>query len=157
MLTNVFRALVYFLSGLCVKSIEITEGITKMNTKQIRHFLTCDYPRLALLATGRCLSESSVKPIKVNISEKGSFAYYQNVYALVSTTIAELENTAVHPYRTLIVERFVKRKRMIDVREMIGYCKCTSNQRANQALKKFAETFRQEQIKNKVYPLLEFE
>ena len=27
----------------------------------------------------------------------------------------------------------------------------------NEALKKFAEIFKQEQIKNKVYPLLEFE
>ena len=141
MLTNVFRALVLFLSGLCAKSIEITEGITKMNTKQIRHFLTCDYPRLALLATGRCLSESSIKPIKVNTSEKGDFAYYQNVYALASTTIAELENTAVHPYRTLIIEHFVKHTRLKDVELIIGYSEGTTCRKMNEALLCFANEY----------------
>ena len=129
-----FNTLVLFLSGLYVKSIEITEGITKMNIKQIRHFLTCDYPRLALLATGQCLSESSVKPIKVNTSERGDFAYYQNVYALVSTTIAELENTAVHPYRTLIIEHFVKHTRLKDIEPIIDYSKGATCRKMNEAL-----------------------
>ena len=114
------------------------EDITKMNTKQIRHFLTCDYPRLALLATGRCLSESSVKPIKVNTSEKGGFAYYQNVFALVSTTIAKLENTAVHPYRTLIIEHFVKHTRLKDIELIIGYSHNATCNRINEALLCFA-------------------
>lgn len=109
-----------------------------MNTKQIRHFLTCDYPKLALLATGRCLSESSVKPIKVNTSEKGGFTYYQNVYALVSTTIAELENTAVHPYRTLIIERFIKHTTLKDIEPIIGYRWTTTCARINEALLCFA-------------------
>lgn len=141
MLTNVFRALVLFLSGLCVKSIEITEGITKMNTKQIKNFLNQDYPKLALLATGRCLSESSVKPIKVNISEKGGFAYYQNVYALVSTTIAKLENTAVHPYRTLIIERYIKHTRLKDIEPIIDYSKGTTCRKINEALLCFANEY----------------
>ena len=105
-----------------------------MNIKQIRHFLTCDYPRLALLATGQCLSESSVKPIKVNTSEKGDFAYYQNVYALASTTIAELENTAVQPYRTLIIEHFVKHTRLKDLELITGYRWTTICARINEAL-----------------------
>ena len=109
-----------------------------MNIKQIRHFLTCDYPRLALLATGRCLSESSIKPIKVNTSEKGDFAYYQNVYALVSTTIAELENTAVQPYRTLIIEHFVKHTRLKDIEPIIGYSHNATCNRINEALLCFA-------------------
>ena len=117
------------------------EGITKMNTKQIRHFLTCDYPRLALLATGRCLSESSVKPIKVNISEKGDFAYYQNVFALVSTTIAELENTAVHPYRTLIIEHYIKRTRLKDIELIIDYKHTATCKRINEALLCFANEY----------------
>ena len=112
--------------------------MTKMNTKQIRHFLTCDYPRLALLATGRCLSESSIKPIKVNTSEKGDFAYYQNVYALASTTIAELENTAVHPYRTLIIEHYVKHTRLKDLELITGYRWTTICARINEALLCFA-------------------
>lgn len=45
---------------------------------------------------------------------------------------------------------------MIKVRELISYSQGKSNDLANQALKKFTEIFKQEQIKNKVYPLLEF-
>ena len=141
MLTNVFRALVLFLSGLCVKSIEIMEDITKMNAKEIKNFLNQDYPRLALLATGRCLSESSIKPIKVNTSEKGDFAYYQNVYALASTTIAELENTAVHPYRTLIIEHYVKHTRLKDIELIIGYRHSATCKRINEALLCFANEY----------------
>ena len=112
-----------------------------MNTKQIRHFLTCDYPRLALIATGRCLSESSVKPIKVNTSEKGDFAYYQNVYALVSTTIAKLENTAVHPYRALIIEHYIKHTRLNDLEPLIGFKHTATCKRINEALVCFANEY----------------
>ena len=112
-----------------------------MNTKQIKHFFKCDYPRLALLTTGRCLSESSVKPIKVNISERGGLAYYQNVYALVSTTIAKLENTAVHPYRTLIIERYVKHTRLKDIEPIIDYSKGTTCRKMNEALLCFANEY----------------
>lgn len=114
------------------------EDITKMNAKEIKNFLNQDYPRLALLATGRCLSKSSIKPIKVNTSEKGDFAYYQNVYALASTTIAELENTAVHPYRTLIIEHYVKHTRLKDIELIIGYRHSATCKRINEALLCFA-------------------
>lgn len=112
-----------------------------MNTKQIKNFLNQDYPRLSLLATGRCLSESSVKPIKVNINEEGSFAYYQNVFALVSTTIAKLENTAVHPYRTLIIERYVKHTRLKDLEPLIGYSEGTTCRKMNETLVCFANEY----------------
>lgn len=112
-----------------------------MNTKQIRHFLTCDYPKLALLATGRCLSESSVKPIKVNTSEKGGFAYYQNVFALVSTTIAQLENTAVRPYRTVIIEHYIKHTRLNDLEPLIGFKHTATCKRINEALVCFANEY----------------
>lgn len=112
-----------------------------MNAKEIKNFLNQDYPRLALLATGRCLSESSVKPIKVNISEMGGFAYYQNVYALVSTTIAKLENTAVHPYRTLIIEHYVKHTRLKDIEPIIDYSKGTTCRKINEALLCFANEY----------------
>lgn len=109
-----------------------------MNTKQVRNFFKEDYPKLSLIVTGRCLSESSVKPIKVNISEKGGFAYYQNVFALVSTTIAKLENTAVHPYRTLIIEHYVKHTRLKDIELIIGYRHSATCKRINEALLCFA-------------------
>lgn len=112
-----------------------------MNTKQIKYFFKSDYPRLSLLATGRCLSESSVKPIKVNISEKGGFAYYQNVYALVSTTIAQLENTAVHPYRTLIIERYVNHTRLKDIELLIGYASNATCRKMKEALLCFANEY----------------
>lgn len=112
-----------------------------MNAKEIKNFLNQDYPKLALLTTGRCLSMSTVKPIKVNISERGVFAYYQNVYALVSTTIAELENTAVHPYRTLIIERYVKHTRLKDIEPIIDYSKGTTCRKMNEALLCFANEY----------------
>lgn len=112
-----------------------------MNAKEIKNFLNQDYPKLALLATGRCLSESSVKPIKANISEKGGFAYYQNVFALVSTTIAKLENTAVHPYRTLIIEHYVKHTRLKDIEPIIDYSKGTTCRKMNEALLCFANEY----------------
>ena len=112
-----------------------------MNAKEIKNFLNQDYPKLALLTTGRCLSMSTVKPIKVNISEKGGFAYYQNVYALVSTTIAKLENTAVHPYRTLIIEHFVKHTRLKDIEPIIDYSKGTTCRKMNEALLCFANEY----------------
>lgn len=114
------------------------EGITKMNTKQVRNFFTEDYPKLALLATGRCLSESSVKPIKVNTSEKGDFAYYQNIYALVSTTLAQLENTAVHPYRTVIIEHYIKHTRLNDLEPLIGFKYSATCRKISEALLCFA-------------------
>lgn len=118
-----------------------------MNTKQIKYFFKSDYPKLSLLATGRCLSESSVKPIKVNISEEGGFAYYQNVFALVSTTIAKLENTAVHPYRTLIIERYVKHTRLKDVELLIGYSEGTTCIKMNEALVCFANEYNKQAAK----------
>lgn len=112
-----------------------------MNTKQIKYFFKSDYPRLSLLATGRCLSESSVKPIKVNISEKGGFAYYQNVYALASTTIAQLENTAVHPYRTIIIEHYIKHTRLKDLEPLISFRHSATCKKINEALVCFANEY----------------
>jgi hypothetical protein len=112
-----------------------------MNTKQVRNFFTEDYPKLSLIVTGRCLSESSVKPIKANISEKGSFAYYQNVYALASTTIAKLENTAVHPYRTVIIEHYIKHTRLNDLEPLIGFKHTATCKRINEALVCFAKEY----------------
>ncbi|ATO53761.1 hypothetical protein LA20531_09240 [Lactobacillus amylovorus DSM 20531] len=112
-----------------------------MKHQQVRNFFKEDYPRLALLATGRCLSESSVKTIKVNISEKGGFAYYQNVYALASTTIAELENTAVHPYRTLIIEHYIKHTRLKDLEPLIGFKHSATCKKINEALVCFANEY----------------
>lgn len=120
------------------------------HNKGVRDFFKNDYPKLYLLS-------GSQIPTDINLDDKSRICYYWNVLAITWLAINQLEDTPQHPYRTIIVERFVKRKRMIDVREMIGYCKCTSNQRANQALKKFAEIFKQEQIKNKVFPLVEFD
>lgn len=112
-----------------------------MNTKQVRNFFKEDYPKLALIVTGHCLSESSVKSIKVNISERGSFAYYQSVYALVSTTIAKLENTAVHPYRTVIIEHYIKHTRLNDLEPLIGFKHTATCKRINEALLCFANEY----------------
>ena len=46
---------------------------------------------------------------------------------------------------------------MKDIIREIGYGENATNKKHNEALKSFAEIFKQEQIKNKIYPLLEFE
>lgn len=112
-----------------------------MKHQQVRNFFKEDYPRLALLATGRCLSESSVKPVNIITAKKGSYGYYQNVFNLTNITIAQLENTAVHPYRTLIIERYVKHTRLKDVELLIGYSEGTTCIKMNEALVCFANEY----------------
>ena len=112
-----------------------------MNTKQIKYFFKSDYPKLSLLATGRCLSESSVKPVNIITAKKGSYGYYQNVFNLTNITIAKLENTAVHPYRTLIIEHYVKHTRLKDIELIIDYSKGTTCRKMNEALLCFANEY----------------
>lgn len=112
-----------------------------MNTQQIKYFFKCDYPRLSLLTTGRCLSESSVKPVNIITAKKGSYGYYQNVFNLTNITIAKLENTAVHPYRTIIIERYVKHTRLKDVALLIGYSSNTTRIKTNEALLCFVNEY----------------
>lgn len=112
-----------------------------MNTQQIKYFFKIDYPRLSLLTTGRCLSESSVKPVNIITAKKGSYGYYQNVFNLTNITIAKLENTAVHPYRTIIIERYVKHTRLKDVALLIGYSSNTTRIKTNEALLCFVNEY----------------
>lgn len=122
-----------------------------MKHQQVRNFFKEDYPRLELITGGGRVDQLT------NLSKTNRLVFYQSIFKLTWSTIHKLENTPRHPYKTIIVERFIKHSRMIDVRELIGYSQSKSNDLANQALKSFAEIFKQEQIKNKVYPLLEFE
>lgn len=112
-----------------------------MNTQQIKYFFKSDYPKLSLLATGRCLSESSVKPVNIITAKKGSYGYYQKVFNLTNITIAKLENTAVHPYRTIIIERYVKHTRLKDVALLIGYSSNTTRIKTNEALLCFVNEY----------------
>ncbi|ALJ23527.1 hypothetical protein AO203_06560 [Lactobacillus gallinarum] len=112
-----------------------------MKHQQIRNFLKHDYPKLSLLVTGRYLSAATIKTIDIDTTEKGGYGYYKNVYALVSTTIAELENTAVHPYRTLIIEHYVKHTRLKDIELIIGYRHSATCKRINEALLCFANEY----------------
>lgn len=122
-----------------------------MKHQQVRNFFKKDYPRLELITGGGRVDQLT------NLSKNDRLVFYQNIFKLTWLTINRLEDTPQHPYKTIIVERFIKHSRMIDVRELIGYSQGKSNDLANQALKSFAEIFKEEQIKNKIYPLLEFE
>lgn len=115
----------------------------------VRDFFKNDYPKLYLLS-------GSQVPTEINLDNTSRMGYYWNVLAVTWLAINQLEDTPQHPYKTIIIERFVKRTRMIDVMKIINYS-YPPTKRANEALKIFAEIFRQEQIKNKVYPLVEFE
>lgn len=122
-----------------------------MKHQQVRNFFKKDYPRLELITGGGRVDQLT------NLSKNDRLFFYQNIFKLTWLTINRLEDTPQQPYKTIIVERFIKHSRMIDVRELIGYSQGKSNDLANQALKSFAEIFKEEQIKNKIYPLLEFE
>lgn len=92
-----------------------------MNTKQIEYFFKQDFPRLSLMATGRCLSVATIKTTKINTKEKEIYDYYQNVFSIVNRAIAKLENTPVHPYKTLIIERYIKQTITKDLPFTVGY------------------------------------
>ena len=99
------------------------------HNKGVRDFFKNDYPKLYLLS-------GSQIPTDINLKDKSRMVYYWNVLAVTWLTINKLENTPQHTYK---------------------HSGSWGTNRKNEALKKFAEIFKQEQIKNKVYPLLEFE
>lgn len=121
-----------------------------MKHQQVRDFFKEDYPRLYLLSGSKVTTQ-------IDLNDKSQTGYYKNVLAITWLTINELENTRQKPYKTIITGYYIDHIAMKDIRQKIGYCKNATNKKHNEALKSFAETFKQEQIKNKVYPLLEFE
>lgn len=122
-----------------------------MKHQQVRNFFKEDYPRLDLITGGGRVDQLT------NLSKNDRLVFYQSIFKLTWLTINELENTRQKPYKTIITGYYIDHIEMKDIRQKIGYCKNATNKKHNEALKSFAETFKQEQIKNKVYPLLEFE
>lgn len=120
-----------------------------MNIKQIKHFFKHDYHRLVLMTGGKTTS--------IDLANKSRLGYYQNVFNVVSITIANMENTAVHPYRTLIIERYINHTQLKDIEPLIGYSKGTTCRKMNEALVCFANELQRQQIKYDFYPLIEFE
>lgn len=121
-----------------------------MKHQQVRDFFKEDYPKLYLLSGSKVTTQ-------IDLNDKSKIGYYKNVLAITWLTINELENTRHKPYKTIITGYYIDHIAMKDIRQKIGYCENATNKKHNEALKSFAETFKQEQIKNKVYPLLEFE
>ena len=120
------------------------------HNKGVRDFFKNDYPKLYLLS-------GSQIPTDINLKDKSRIGYYCNVLAITWLTINRLEDTPHHPYRTIIVEHCINHVTIKDIVNTYKHCGDWGTNRKNEALKKFAEMFKQEQIKNKVYPLLEFE
>ena len=120
------------------------------HNKGVRDFFKNDYPKLYLLSGSQITT-------KINSKDKSRMGYYWNVFAITWLTINRLEDTPQHPDRTIIVEHCINHVTIKDIANKYKRCAAWGTNRKNEALKKFAETFRQEQIKNKVYPLLEFE
>ena len=120
------------------------------HNKGVRDFFKNDYPKLYLLS-------GSQIPTDINLKDKSRIGYYCNVLAITWLTINQLEDTPQRPYRTIIVEHCINHVTIKDIVNAYKYSGSWGRNRKNEALKKFAEIFKQEQIKNKVYPLLEFE
>ena len=120
------------------------------HNKGVRDFFKNDYPKLYLLSGSQITT-------KINLKDKSRIGYYCNVLAITWLTINRLEDTPQHPYRTIIVEHCINHVTIKDIANKYKRCAAWGRNMKNEALKKFAEIFKQEQIKNKVYPLLEFE
>lgn len=120
------------------------------HNKGVRDFFKNDYPKLYLLS-------GSQIPTDINLKDKSRIGYYCNVLAITWLTINRLEDTPQHPYRTIIVKHCINHVTIKDIVNTYKYSGSWGRNMKNEALKKFAEIFKQEQIKNKVYPLLEFE
>lgn len=108
-----------------------------MNVKQIKDFLKYDYPKLSLLTTGCYLSKSTIKNTTIN----SDYSYYQNIFNLVNITIAKLENTHMHPYRTLIMERYINHTQLKDIEPLIGYASNETCKKMKKALVCFANEY----------------
>ena len=121
-----------------------------MKHQQVRDFFKNDYPKLYLLS-------GSQIPTDINLKDKSRMVYYWNVLAITWLTINRLEDTPQHPYKTIIVEHFINHVTIKDIVNTYKHSDFWGTNRENEALKSFAEIFKQEQIENKVYPLLEFE
>ena len=118
--------------------------------KGVRDFFKNDYPKLYLLSGSQITTD-------INLKDKSRIGYYWNIFAVTWLTINRLEDTPQRPYRTIIVEHCINHVTIKDIANKYKRCAAWGTNRKNEALKKFAEIFKQEQIKNKVYPLLEFE
>ena len=120
------------------------------HNKGVRDFFKNDYPKLYLLS-------GSQIPTDINLKDKSRIGYYCNVLAVTWFAINQLEDTPQRPYRTIIVEHCINHVTIKNIVNTYKYSGSWGRNMKNEALKKFAEIFKQEQIKNKVYPLLEFE
>ena len=120
------------------------------HNKGVRDFFKNDYPKLYLLS-------GSQIPTDINLKDKSRIGYYCNVLAVTWFAINQLEDTPQLPYRTIIVEHCINHVTIKDIVNTYKYSGSWGRNMKNEALKKFAEIFKQEQIKNKIYPLLEFE
>ena len=120
------------------------------HNKGVRDFFKNDYPKLYLLS-------GSQIPTDINLDDKSRIGYYCNVLAITWLAINQLEDTPQRPYRTIIVEHCINHVTIKNIVNTYKYSGSWGRNMKNEALKKFAEIFKQEQIKNKVYPLLEFE
>ena len=120
------------------------------HNKGVRDFFKNDYPKLYLLSGSQITT-------KINLKDKSRIGYYCNVLAVTWFAINQLEDTPQHPYRTIIVEHCINHVTIKNIANTYKYSGSWGRNMKNEALKKFAEIFKQEQIKNKVYPLLEFE
>lgn len=118
--------------------------------KGVRDFFKNDYPKLYLLSGSQITTD-------INLKDKSRIGYYWNIFAVTWLTINRLEDTPQRPYRTIIVEHCINHVTIKNIVNTYKHSGDWGRNRKNEALKKFAEIFKQEQIKNKVYPLLEFE
>lgn len=119
---------------------------------KLRKFFVNEFPRL-LLVTGK--NKNNYTSVKLK-SGKNRMDYYNNVLYCLTKAINSLTDTSKHPYRTIIIEKYINVVRTKDIEKIIGYGHNYTAKLLNQSLKELERAIKAEQLKYNILPLLEF-
>ena len=118
-----------------------------------RKFFVNEFPRI-LLVTGK--NRNNYTSVKLK-GGKNRMDYYNNVLYCLTKAINSLPDTSKHPYRTIIIEKYINVVRTKDIEKIIGYGHNYTAKLLNQSLGELERAIKAEQLKYNILPLLEFD
>lgn len=118
----------------------------------MRNFFKVDFPRL-LLMTGK--NKSNYYTVKLK-DEHERLDYYNNVLYCLNQAINSLPDTNKHPYKTIIVERYINDVCVKDLEKIIKYSHSHTARLLNKSLSELINNIQAQQLKYNVLPILEF-
>lgn len=120
---------------------------------KLRKFFVDEFPCL-LLVTGK--NRNNYTSVKLK-GGKNRMDYYNNVLYCLTKAINSLPDTSKHPYRTIIIEKYINVVRTKDIEKIIGYGHNYTAKLLNQSLGELERAIKAEQLKYNILPLLEFD